>query len=384
MNSIPLLIGVLLASVLVGAVPALVNALKPGLQQLLNLDPERVERLERMQFFLAWIAGMPLAGYLADAWNPYNTLIAGCIGISFTVAFLGVTETPTWLGAISFLLGIATSFLVVGTLLLAPAAIHAPGNCPGGALNAAFVAICIGSFMPGVVLQLFERWFGPRRGLMLLGLGALLPAIFLFITLADETPEVLRRDPAASATSFFSDLRFWLAVAMLLLYYPIESALDIWSEPFLHELGYQDRSRRMVVGFWIAFILARLAMWYLLSTRNEIWLLGFCTFTSAIVLGNLVGAYGASSGGFGFFLVGASYGPLLPGFLGLVLEVCPQTPGLALGSVLGLAGLHDALAQPVMRRGTKNRAVRISMRIPLVMTLLMLVPLLVLGLIRFR
>ena len=66
MTSIPLFIGVLFACVFVGAVPALVNALKPRLQQLLNLDQERVERLERMNFFLAWIAGMPLAGYLAD------------------------------------------------------------------------------------------------------------------------------------------------------------------------------------------------------------------------------------------------------------------------------------------------------------------------------
>src|SRR6266568_936352 len=131
----------------------------------------------------------------------------------------------------------------------------------------------------------------------------------------------------------------------------------------------------MLIGFWLAFLLARLVMWRFLGPRNEIWLLGLCAVASAIVLGNLVGAYGASSGGVGFWLVGACYGPLLPGFLGLLIEYFPTTQGLAVGCVLALAGLHDALAQPLMARGTQARSVRIAMRIPLLMTLLMLAPL---------
>src|SRR5258705_14009870 len=82
MTSLPLLIGVLAGCGLVGAVPALVNALKPRLQERLHLEPGRVERLERMQFFLAWVAGMPLAGYLADAWSRPDVLVVGCVGIA--------------------------------------------------------------------------------------------------------------------------------------------------------------------------------------------------------------------------------------------------------------------------------------------------------------
>ena len=90
MTSLPLLLGVIAACALVGAVPALVNALKPHLQQLLGLDQNRVERLERMRFFLAWVAGMPVAGYLADAGrrHDHDVLIAGCLGIAGTLAFL--------------------------------------------------------------------------------------------------------------------------------------------------------------------------------------------------------------------------------------------------------------------------------------------------------
>ncbi len=382
MLPLPLLIGVLSACALVGAVPALVNALKPRLQQLLQLEPERVERLERMQFFLAWVAGMPLAGYLVDAWNRYDVLVAGCVGISFTVAFLGVTETPRWVGLASFVLGVATSFLVVATFSLIPEAM--PASCFAGAFNLAFIATCLGSFTPEMIFVRLERWLGMQRSLLLLGLGALIPAVLLFIAMSGrrDTDAIANAAAAAGATSFFTDPRFWLVAVMLLLYYPIESALDIWSEPFLGELGYGQRTGRMLLGFWLTFLLGRLGIWYLLGPRDEIWLLSLCALTSAILLGNLVGAYGASSGGVGFWLVGACYGPLLPGFLGLLVEVCPQAPGLAIGSVLAIAGLHDALAQPLMRRGAQGRSVRASMRIPLVMTLLMLVPLVVLGLIR--
>jgi fucose permease len=381
MTSLPLLLGVLAACALVGGVPSLVNALKPRLQTLLNLDAERVDRLERMQFFLAWVFGMPVAGYLTDHWQPHDILVAGCLGVAGTLAFFGITESARWVGAMSFLLGIATSLVAVSALLLVRDAV--PGDCTGAKLNAAFIALGIGSFLPQFVLSQMERWLGLRRALLILGLAALIPIALIFAYLTNR-PEPPQRDPVASTVSFIHDTRFWLVLAMLVLYYPIESALDIWGEPFLHEIGYQEgRARRMLVGFWIAFLLGRLAMWYLLGPNDEIWLLFFCALISAIVLGNLVGAYGASAGGIGFWLVGACYGPLLPGFLGMVLDDCPNSPGLALGTVLGIAGLHDALAHPLMRRGTQTRSVRVAMRVPLIMTLLMLAPLVILGVVKW-
>lgn len=383
MTSTPLLLGVVAACALVGAVPALVNALKPRLQHMLGLDSHCVDRLERMKFFLAWVAGMPAAGYLADIWSRHDVLIAGCLAIAGIVSFFAVTESPRWIGAMSFLLGLATSLLVVAAICLAPVAI--PAACPAAALNAGFIAVGLGSFTPHLALTRLERWFGLRRALLMLGLCALIPAGLVFAAVfsqSDNQPAAPAN--AVTASGFFHDPRFWLIAALLLMYYPIESALDIWSEPFLREIGYpEQRGRRMLIGFWLAFLLARLAMWYLLRPGNEVLLLWMCALTSAIILGNLVGAYGASSGGIGFWLVGASYGPLLPGFLGLLLEYFPAQSGVAVGVVLAVAGLHDALAQPVMARGTQARSVRVAMRIPLLMTLLMLVPLLVIGLVKW-
>jgi hypothetical protein len=263
---------------------------------------------------------------------------------------------------------------------LAPRALG-PEYCPAAALNAAFVAIGIGSFAPQSIFARLERLVGLRRALLTMGLAALLPAAFLFAGFASGMPRLHAVPQPEPATVFYYDHHFWLLALLLLLYYPIESALDIWSGPFLREIGYEEKkARAMHVVFWLAFLGARVAMWFLLGPRNEIWVLWFCILTSAIVLGNLVGAYGASAGGFGFWLVGACYGPLLPGFLGMLIEFFPSAPGATIGCVLAVAGLHDALAQPLMQRGAKARSVRVAMRIPLLMTLLMLAPLLIMRL----
>jgi fucose permease len=379
MHSVSLAIGVLAACFMTGALPALVHRLKPYLQDLLSLDQQRLDRLERMQFFLSWAIAMPLAGLLADVWGARgakDVLIAGCGGVALTLACFGLAESPRWVGAMSFLLGCATSLMAVGALVLVPQAL--PDFHAAAAMNLAFVVLGVGSFTPQLVFPRLERLLGLRHSLLALGLAALVPAGFaIFGTLPDSKP------PDSASVAFYQDPRFLLIGLAIVLYFPIESALDVWSEPFLNELGYRDRTGRvMLVGFWVAFFAARLGMAWVMGEKNEIWLLMICVVTSAVVLGNLVGAYGASSGGLGFWLVGAAYGPLLPTLLGLLVEYFPENPGLAIGSLFALAGLHDGLFQPSFHRHTQTRSVRAGMRIPLVMTLLMLAPLLVVGLLR--
>jgi MFS family permease len=373
MHSASLVIGVLAACFLTGAIPALVPRLKPYLQQRLGIDPQRLDRIERMQFFLSWAIAMPLGGWLADVWNPKDVLVLGAGGVALTLSLFGVANTQQWIGAMSFLLGCATSLLAVATLALVPVAFHE--LVPAAGMNIAFVALGIGSFAPQLMFARTERLLGFKNSLLMLGLSALIPAgLVLFADLpARQTSEVV----------FYHDLRYWLLGLALIFYFPIESALDVWAEPFLNELGYRERSgRMMLIGFWVAFLAARLGMAWAVGERNEMWLLMLCVLISAIVLGNLVGAYGASAGALGFWLVGFAYGPLLPTLLGLLVELFPANPGVVIGSLFAVAGVHDALFQPVFHRFTHTRPVRISMRIPLIMTLLMLAPLLMIGLLR--
>jgi fucose permease len=326
-----------------------------------------------MQFFLSWAIAMPLGGWLTDLWGAKDVLILGCGGVAVVLALFGLAESPQWIGTMSFLLGCATSLVAVAALVLVPAAF--PDFHVTAGMNLAFVVLGIGSFFPQLVFGRLERLLGLKHTLLALGLGALIPAGFVMF--ADV--------PSREATSvvFYRDPRFWLIGVALVLYFPIESALDVWAGPFLNELGYRDRTgRMMLITFWVAFFAARLGMAWLMGQRNEVWLLILCVLTSAIVLGNLVGAYGASSGGAGLWLVGAAYGPLLPTLLGLLVEIFPANSGVVLGCLFALAGVHDGLFQPSFHRFTQTRPVRVAMRIPLVMTLLMLAPLLVLGLLR--
>src|SRR5207253_3262892 len=109
------------------------------------------------------------------------------------------------------------------------------------------------------------------------------------------------------------------------------------------------------------------------------WVLLGLVLVSAFTMGNLVGATEHSRGSFGFWLVGACYGPLLPGFLALVLDIFKDTPATALGFMLALSGLDTLIVRPLMTSLARRRPGRTVMRVPMVLALLMAAPLLVLA-----
>ncbi len=99
-------------------------------------------------------------------------------------------------------------------------------------------------------------------------------------------------------------------------------------------------------------------------------------------MGNLAGANEYSSGSLGFWITGACYGPLLPGFLALVMELLPELPATALGIMLAFSGLDTLIVRPMMTALAARSRARTVMRVPLLLGLLLAAPLLVLALIR--
>ena len=53
--------------------------------------------------------------------------------------------------------------------------------------------------------------------------------------------------------------RFWLLLAAAALYLPVESCLEVWSGPFLRDLGDRRYLRSRIFGFWCAYLPARFA-----------------------------------------------------------------------------------------------------------------------------
>ena len=371
-----LVVATLLSSFTVGLIPALVDSTRDALRRRLDLPEARVERL-LYAFYIAWLPGMPLAGWLLDHLPNKEVLFFAHLGTVLGVAGLGLTGSARGLLGNLALLGLAYSGVATATvkLMSAPAGLGFTGSNVA-ALNLGFVAVGVGAVAGPWLLARAEKWGGPRQGFIGLGVALALPALLLTVSEPAEFPEL----PESHAWAGIFEARVGLIALVILLYFALETCLDVWPQQYLGEIGYSGRGRTVaLVVFWAAFVGMRLAMGWL-HPGYEVWLLLALVLGSAFAMGNLAGAYGGSSGSIGFWLVGLCYGPLLPGFLALVLDF--GLPATALGYMLALSGLDTLIVRPLMTRYAKGHAARAVMAVPTVLALVLAAPLLVLALIR--
>jgi fucose permease len=380
----PLLIASALASgFAIGFVPALVDSLRLPLHGQLKGSEKSVDRT-LLLFYCTWLPAMPLAGWLIDHWHNMEVLFFGLLACVLGMAWLGLAASLRSLVSSVLVLGAGYSTVAVAGVRLMPGALGFTAHpSTVAALNVGFVCVIVGAVAaPPIVAWTGRRW-GHRQGLLYLSLGLVAAATLVFVS-RGEFPDHERSLPWSE---LIRDARLWLLGTVILLYFALENCVEVWPEPYLKELGYRGRYLgAAMLGFWIAFTLLRFATGWLPQTNYDIWLLLALVLSSSIILGNLVGATEYSSGSLGFWLTGATYGPLLPGFLALVLDLFPESaPGLpatALGMMLALSGLDTLIVRPLMTALAHRRPARTVMRVPTVLGFILAAPLLVFALIR--
>jgi hypothetical protein len=368
--------GTLVAGFLLGALPPSLIELGPRWGDSLGWDAFKVESLRR-RFILPIIVLLPLGGWLCDQKfaGPKDITIVGLMAVAIALGLFALVHQAQTAAMNVLGLAVGIAFLAVGLIAWMPALLSEPDRAVE-ALNLGFIAISLGWLVGPQLVANTHRLLG-LRGTFLAGAACALVSLALLSGAEDAAIPV-----AARESGLFHDLRFWLLLLAAVLYFPIETCLEHWSGPFLSDLGDRRYLRSRILGFWCAYLLARLAMFGLVKTGLEPWVLLTCTALSAIVLGNLVGAYGPSSGGFGFWLVGFCYGPLLPGFLGLFGESFRGHFGSIVGALLALGTLYHLVLGPVLHRYALSRTPRDAMRVPVVLTLLLAAPLLLVTLMR--
>lgn len=380
MPAFPLIASAVVSSLAVGFIPALLDGLKKQLSQRLVLSEDRVEKLT-LAFYLCWLPGMPLAGWMMDRWPAAHkeVLFFGLVAATLFLAWLGVVQSQRGLMAIMAVLGLAYSCIAVACVQLMPLALSYRGS-PTAALNFGFVFVAFGALLGPLACSAIERWWGQRPGLLFLSFTFLVPAAL--IAMSDALP----RAPESAIGLTLSQPHLWLIAFIVLIYFAIENCLEFWPESFLKQLGFGDSGvKGSLLIFWLSFIGARVFVGYFLHASgqaSEIWLLAVLLFVSAICMGNLVGANEWSSGSMGFWIIGACYGPLLPGFLGLALKLFPGLPGTALGVLLALSGLDTLLVRPLMAHLTAKHPARKVMFVPTLLAVMLLAPLVLLGMLR--
>ena len=383
--STPLLItGAATSSFAIGFVPALVDSLAGALRQQLKAQ-ERWAAVIVAVFYITWLPMMPLSGWAVDRGYIKEVLFFGLLGCALGFAWLGLANSARSLLTSILVLGVGYSCLATAGIRLMPIALGF-GARPStmAKVNAGFVLVILGAIVaPWLVSALQRRW-GYRQGLLYLSLGVVIIAGLVFLVPHDLLPAP--PGPTAPAWSeALYDYRLWLIGAVVLLYFAIENCMEVWPQPYLRELRFEGRALTLaLLTFWVAFMLARLGFGWLprTSAAYEPWLLFGLLAVSAFTLGNLVGAGEYSSGSVGVWLTGACYGPLLPGFLALVMDIFDNQPATTLGMMLALSGVDTLIVRPLMTRLANRSSARTLMRVPLVLALIMAGPLLFLVLSR--
>lgn len=334
-------------------------------------------------FHVALLFLLPLAGFLIDAWGPRTLLSTGSLLAATAVALLTVSRGFGGAMVGILLLGNATACTWTASVILMPAGFGS--GHPVAAINLGFVVLGLGLLLGTWLPEMFAARIDERRGLGMLALLALLPAL-----LAAVTSEPARPPVAAPAAELLRQPAFWLVAAALFFCLPVELALTKWVERYLTEVGHVEwRLAWLRGGFGLAFLLGRLAAaatwergW--LGPGAGPWLVLVLALIAAMVLGNLAGASGRRGPILALLCMGAMVGPLTPTLLGLLLERTPQAHwGTAVGGTLplGLAGPH--LLLPLLSVYTRRVAARHVLWLHMVGLLLVGLLMLTLALVRF-
>ena len=376
---------------LIGLIPTFVDSIPSSLKARLNLPDGRVEWFGRL-FYLAWLPMMPLAGWLLDAWPNRDVLLyGGLLPLILGTAWLALARTAAPLLVNAVLLGSAYSFLTVATIRWMTVAFFPeyvdryPLNI--ASLNFGFVAVGSGAILGPWVVVAIERWSGARQGLLYMSIAMLGPAVMTALCESTSFP------PTAVNPAPWSDLvthpQLVMIAIVILIYFALENCLEYWPEAYLKQIGYEGSGAHVgVFVFWLVFVASRAvaAWWFYEHPEHGAIMTLILLGVSALILGNLAGGFEYGSGSFGFWLLGVCYGPLLPGLLGIALDLYPQSNPLSsgvFGLLLALSGFDILIARPVLNKFTKDRPARSVMFVPTILALIAGAILLMLAFIRF-
>lgn len=380
---------VLASGFLIGLVPTIVDGIKKPLQTRLNLSEGRLDWFVRF-FYLAWLPAMPLAGWLLDSWNlSREILFFGLVGVILGFTWMALARSAASLLLSAVFLGLAYSCVATAAVRLMTTVFFKQDpdldKLHIASLNIGFVAIGSGALVGPWIAAAIERWWGCRQGLLYVSVVCIAPAALTAFCESASFPATAA-EGASSLGDVFTHPHMALIAGVILLYFALENCLEYWPGPYLKELGYQAGGTQVgVIIFWLAFIATRAAAawWFYEYPGHGLVVTIGLLVVSAVILGNLTSGYQIGGGTLGFWLVGACYGPLLPGFLGIALDLSAKVsdkplPATLLGVLLALSGLDTLIVRPLMSGFGRDRAARSVMRVPTVLAIVLAAPLLLL------
>lgn len=375
-----------------GMILALLGSIKLPLAKRLNIDEARVGGMLAV-LNLALIPMMLLSGILTDNLGVQGVLIGG--GLVTSLAMFGLAMSNTYQGALWSILfvGMGGAGLSVAGSVLMPAAFFKDTVSPTAATNLGNIFFGLGALVTPALADVFISRFDLRRTLSLIAALCLAVCLTAVVTPHDAFDAFSGGSvETAKEGGILSDVltnRFlWICALVFLLYGPLEGALGTWATTYLTELGYGERRAAWLLsGFWLSFLASRMLMAYLthqniIKQQGEAWAIVVLALLSAVALGNLTGTHNRANGSIGLLLLGACFGPIFPTLVGILFshfEV--QERGTAFGAMFTIGATGSLIIPPLMGAYAKRtHSVRVALRIPTLVALLLVGASLVLAL----
>jgi fucose permease len=355
-----------------GMVLTLLGNIKTLLVERLGMGADRLGGLVTA-LYAAVIPMMLLSGVLLDELGPQGVVVAGAIVTGMGIVTLGVAKNYVSAIGSAFLIGAGGACLSTSSSVLMLRAFF-PGNA-AASQNLGNVFFGLGALLtPWLTQALFKR-LEFRRGMGLLGVVALLPALALLFT---SRAAFGNSSEGSNTILILQDPVIWMASLIFLLYSPLEESLGIWARTYLVNLGVRERRAAWLFsGFWLTFLVSRLAMGlaqaqgFFPKNSSDPWLIVGLALAAGVFLGNMAGAHTPGNGALGLLLVGAFLGPIFPTLVGIVFNRYEFHKGTAYGAMFAIGASGNLVFPALMGAYARRNTVRSAMRIPMILALVL-------------
>jgi fucose permease len=247
----PMMVAALLVS---GMGVALLGSVKMPLARRLQIDEARVGGLVSL-FGFTMIPVIFMAGFLTDHLGQRVVFLSGSLLLAVSLVVLARARTyPLALAAV-MLLSSGWSLLINVGNVLTPLAF--PGDL-AYATNLANVFFGLGAFLTPLAAAFLVQRTSLPLALYVLGSLALVPPVLALGV--DLSGPAVGRSPFEGVGSLLADPVLWLLGLALFFYGPLEASMGAWATTYLGERGVPEiTASRLLSGFWLAFMLSRLA-----------------------------------------------------------------------------------------------------------------------------
>ncbi len=332
----------MVATLLVGGMGvALLGSIKVPLARKLQIDEARVGALVSV-FGFVLIPVILTAGFLTDLVGRQTVLTSGCLLLA--ISLFALAQAKRYPGAFGAVLLLSTGW----SLLTNVGNVLTPLTFTGGysyAANLANVFFGIGAFLTPLLVAPLVRYTSLALALRLLGLLTLLPALLaLGIDFAALVP-AMSADTGTTTAAGLNDLLgnpvVWLCGLALFFYGPLEASLAAWATTYLGEQGVPETTAaRLLSGFWLTYMLARLLTALTLPADQEARLIltlalaGFAVLLAMAFLRSRALAMAL------VLAAGLVFGPIFPTVLAVLFAATPEhLRGRAVGLFFGVGGI---------------------------------------------